>query len=143
MCNMAIKAQYCYWLEGKFLTVFKCGFKVLFKKVFLYFLYLSNKKILTKLLCCCFIHQNLVYFRCLAHIRLLAHFRYPMRASSAAFRAAFKGQQVRIFASLLAHFHYLPLVLSKRQRSKKEGSNRQWSSRFLCKGVSMVLPCVS
>ena len=50
-------------------------------------------------------------------------------------KCAFSLPFWRIFAA----FRYLPLVLSKRQRSKREGSERQRSSRFLCKGVSIVL----
>ena len=83
----------------------------------------------------------------------LAHFRYPMRASSAAFRAAFRCHPRCLlrtakmrkcafslpFWRIFAAFRYLPLVLSKRQRSKREGSERQRSSRFLCIGVSIVL----
>ena len=50
-------------------------------------------------------------------------------------KCAFSLPFWRIFAA----FRYLPLVLSKRQRRKKEGSERQRRSRFLCKGVSIVL----
>ena len=76
------------------------------------------------------------HFRCLCAFSL-PHERFlrcpplssalPSTAFRAAFRAAFHFPLDRIFAA----FRYLSLVLSKRQRSKKEGRERQRSSRFL------------